>query len=157
MASLASPLRALLPAQTPPTTLHGRRRRDARERVEHSEIAGAIAIAGAANAVAQRTKVFRRALISADVISAAFALTLSVQLLGDDFLRSTTLLALPMVVVISKLIGLYDRDELLLEKRTIDEAPTLFQLATVFTLLTWLAERQLITGHFGKDQVLGIW
>src|SRR4051794_2693627 len=157
MASLASPLRGFRPAPAAPTIDHRRRRSDARDHFEHSQIAGVLALAGAANAVAYRTRVFRRALIGADVASAAVALALSVQVLGNDRLRATTLIALPMTVLISKVIGLYERDELLLEKRTIDEAPALFQLATLFTLVTWIGERQLIDGFFGKDQIVGIW
>jgi exopolysaccharide biosynthesis polyprenyl glycosylphosphotransferase len=160
MATLASPLRALLPApHSPPpaSAAGGRRCSDARDQHHHEQIGGAIALGEATNAVQRRTAVFRRALVLADILSAAFALALSVQILGDDRLRLATLIALPGTVLISKVIGLYDRDELLLEKTTIDEAPALFQLATLFTLVTWIGERQLIDGHFGKDQVLGIW
>jgi exopolysaccharide biosynthesis polyprenyl glycosylphosphotransferase len=154
MASLAHPLRGLVPAPGYPLA---RRRADVQARHRHNEVGGAIALARASNAVEARTRIFRRSLIAADGISATFALALSVQILGDDRLRIGTLLALPLVVLISKLIGLYDRDELMLERRTIDEAPALFQLATLFALVAWLGEWQLIIGHFGKDQVVGVW
>jgi hypothetical protein len=36
-------------------------------------------------------------------------------------------------------LGLYDRDETLLRKTTLDEAPKLFQLATLCALVAWLA------------------
>src|SRR4051794_21688661 len=157
MASLASPLRGLLPAPSATPASDGGRRSDAHARHEHARLGETVALAEATNAVGRRTAFFRRALIVADVASAAFALALSVQILGDDRLKLATVAAFPLVVVISKLIGLYDRDELLLEKKTIDEAPALFQLATLFTLVAWIGERQLIVGHFGRDQVVGVW
>ena len=39
--------------------------------------------------------------------------------------------AVPILIVCAKLTGLYDRDETLLRKTTLDEAPKLFQLATL--------------------------
>ena len=65
------------------------------------------------------------------------------------------LAALPLVVVISKLLGLYDRDELVLRKSTLEEAPRLFQLATLFSLVLWIAEQPLDLGELGGDQVAG--
>lgn len=64
------------------------------------------------------------------------------------------LLLLPAVLVVGKLIGLYDRDDLLLSKSTLDELPRLFQLATLYTLLVWLAEVELVDS---RPQVLGLW
>jgi exopolysaccharide biosynthesis polyprenyl glycosylphosphotransferase len=54
-------------------------------------------------------------------------------------------------------VGLYDRDEHLLHKSTLDEAPALFQVATLFTLLTWLADGLAVAGPLGRDQVFGLW
>ena len=48
-------------------------------------------------------------------------------LLGDDRIKPAALLALPLVVVVAKVRGLYDRDEQLLKKTTLDEAPALFR------------------------------
>src|SRR5436190_23609982 len=100
MASLAKSLRALDPAPAGPAIPLRRRRSDAFYGFRHARFIGGLAIVGAANAVERRTRVFRRSLISADVLSAAVALALSVQVLGDDYLRATTLIALPMIVLI---------------------------------------------------------
>jgi exopolysaccharide biosynthesis polyprenyl glycosylphosphotransferase len=107
--------------------------------------------------VLRREGVYRRLLACADVVSAGLALIASITVLGDDRLTLATLLGLPLVVVASKLIGLYDRDELVLRKSTLDEAPDLFQLATLYTLIIWLLEPLLIAGHLGHGQVFGIW
>jgi exopolysaccharide biosynthesis polyprenyl glycosylphosphotransferase len=102
---------------------------------------------------------YRRALAVADVLSAGFAVTLAIQILGDDTLKLSTVAALPLVVLVSKLIGLYDRDENLLRKTTLDEAPAIFQVATLYTLLIWLADGLLIErlGYLARAQMLCLW
>jgi exopolysaccharide biosynthesis polyprenyl glycosylphosphotransferase len=45
----------------------------------------------------------------------------------------------PLVVLLAKLYGLYDRDMLLLRKTTLDQAPQLLQVVTLTTLALWLA------------------
>ena len=107
--------------------------------------------------VALREAIFRRCLAVADVIAAAVALMLCISILGDDGLRTLTLLALPLVVVAGKLKGLYDRDELLINKTTIDESPQLFQLATLYALVIWIIDDPLINGSLGSMQVLVLW
>jgi exopolysaccharide biosynthesis polyprenyl glycosylphosphotransferase len=62
-----------------------------------------------------------------------------------------------MVVPICKLAGLYDRDEHLLHKRTLDEAPALFYVATLYTLLVFLAGDAIVDGTFGRDQAIVLW
>ncbi len=94
--------------------------------------------------VLRREARYRRALALADVVSAACAVTLGLQILGDDRLKLSILAALPLVVLVGKLVGLYDRDENLLRKTTLDEAPAIFQVATLYTLLIWLADSLLI-------------
>ena len=49
--------------------------------------------------------------------------------------------ATPLLILSAKLAGLYDRDPVLLAKTTLEEAPALLQLATLCTLLAWLAAR----------------
>jgi exopolysaccharide biosynthesis polyprenyl glycosylphosphotransferase len=104
-----------------------------------------------------RDAVGRRLLVAADVSAAAIALLIFVPLLGDDTLALTTLAGLPIVVLMSKLRGLYDRDDLLLRKTTLEEVPSLFGLATVYALVIWLLESVLIAGQFGKVQIVGLW
>ena len=100
---------------------------------------------------------YRRFLALADVLAASLALVASVMVLGDDRLTLVSVAALPIVVVGSKLMGLYDRDEVVLRKTTLDEAPKLFQLATLYALSIWLFEGALVVGGLGRQQVLGLW
>ena len=55
-----------------------------------------------------------------------------------------------IVVPISKVIGLYDRDDLVLRKSTLDESPALFQLATLYALGFWLLAGTLVRGRAGQ-------
>ena len=61
------------------------------------------------------------------------------------------------MVVVAKFTGLYDRDELVLHKTTLDEAPALFNLATLYALLVYVGERVLVNGELGQGQGLGLW
>ena len=45
----------------------------------------------------------------------------------------------------------------LLRKTTLDEVPALFQVATLYALLVWLAEGAIVAGQLRHRQVIGIW
>ena len=107
--------------------------------------------------VEQRDRTYRRLLACADVVSAVLALSLAIFAGRGDTLRASALIALPVVVLASKIIGLYDRDELLIRKSTLDEAPQLFQLSTLYALVVWLAAPVLVDGTLGSSQVLVLW
>lgn len=107
-------------------------------------------------AVLRREAVYRRGLALADMLSAALAVVGGVVLLGDDGLSPVTLAVLPVIVLVSKTLGLYDRDEHLLRKTTLDELPALFEVATLYALLLWLIEGALVQGSLGKGQVLSL-
>ena len=106
----------------------------------------------------RRQAISRRSLALADMIAAGLALALCVGVLSDgDSLHLTTLLALPLVVVAGKIQRIYERDELVLNKSTIDEAPNLFQLATVYALIVYVFDDALLSGSLGSAQVLLLW
>jgi len=105
----------------------------------------------------RRNALYRRSLATADVIAAVVALVMAVQVLGDDTLKPTLFVALPLVVLVSKAIGLYDRDENLLHRTTLDEVPALFQMTTLYTLLIWITQGLFISGNLSSNQVLGVW
>ena len=83
--------------------------------------------------VLDRDSVFRRLLGVADVAAAAVAVLV---VLGDAPLLAV---AVPLTVVVAKLIGLYDRDALLLRKTTLDEAPRVLQSGAIVTLALAIA------------------
>jgi exopolysaccharide biosynthesis polyprenyl glycosylphosphotransferase len=62
-----------------------------------------------------------------------------------------------VLVVGAKVAGLYDRDETLLRKTTLDEAPRLFQLATLCALVAWLSGGLLVRGPLDRHEALFLW
>lgn len=107
--------------------------------------------------VLKRDALYRRGLALSDVASAAFAVAVAASVGGHDKLKPWMLLSLPLIVLASKVVGLYDRDEHLMRKTTLDEAPALFQVATLFTLLIWLADGIALEGGWERPQIAGLW
>ena len=108
-------------------------------------------------AVLRRETVYRRALAIADVLSAAVAVLVALNILGDDRMKPIALLAVPLIVLVAKVRGLYDRDAQLLKKTTLDEAPELFGVATLYTLLLSVGGSHLVTGGLGAMQTVVLW
>ena len=95
----------------------------------------------------RRDALFRRMLLVADVVAIVGAFVLTVALSARSLqLTWVGIAAVPILVIGAKIIGLYDRDETLLRKTTLDEAPKLFQLATLCALVAWLAGGLIVNG-----------
>ena len=107
--------------------------------------------------VAARDAVFRRALAIADLTAAVFSAFTCISVVAGRGLKPWALLALPLVVITGKVAGLYDRDELLVNKATIDEAPRLLALATTYTLLFSLLEAELISAPLSGLELSLLW
>jgi exopolysaccharide biosynthesis polyprenyl glycosylphosphotransferase len=110
-----------------------------------------------ADAIGRRDSLYRRLLALADMCAVTLALTFSAIVLGDDRLTIASLAVPPLFVLVVKAAGLYDRDEHLLHKTTLDEVPALFGIATLGTLLLYLADGLLIDGALGRRQIFGTW
>jgi exopolysaccharide biosynthesis polyprenyl glycosylphosphotransferase len=104
-----------------------------------------------------REAVDRRVLAFADMLAATVAVYVGVSVIADQALRPLALLALPLVVLASKLVGLYDRDELVVNRATLDEAPRLAQLATLYVFLFSVLQGVFVRGHLGAAQELILW
>lgn len=104
-----------------------------------------------------RERNFRRGLAVADMVAAEIAVFVAINVIGGDRLQPAHLLILPVIVLVAKLQGLYDRDELRLRKSTLDELPQLFNLATLFALLVFLARHGLVRGAPGTGELLSMW
>ncbi len=101
----------------------------------------------------ERDSVFRRALGIADLIAATASLVV-LSVVGQTAFGPASILALPLAVLLCKLLGLYDRDERVLWSSTLDEAPRVFVMALVYTVFIWLAVGSLLPGHVHKGQFL---
>jgi exopolysaccharide biosynthesis polyprenyl glycosylphosphotransferase len=107
-------------------------------------------------AVVTRDTYFRRTLAAADLGAAGISIVAVITAAGATP-KWSLLAILPLVVVASKLSGLYDRDEHLLRKTSLEEAPALLQSATICTLLAFLLGDRLVSGGLSKPQVLALW
>ncbi len=110
------------------------------------------------NATMRREWLFRRSLLVADVVAIVLAFALTVEL-SSRALRLTWLsvLGVPILLLGAKMLGLYDRDETLLRKTTLDEAPKLLELATLCTLVSWLAGGLIVQGTLSRREALFLW
>jgi exopolysaccharide biosynthesis polyprenyl glycosylphosphotransferase len=101
---------------------------------------------------------FRRMLLVADVVALIGAFVLTVALSRRSLqLTWAGIAGVPILVVCAKLTGLYDRDETLLRKTTLDEAPKLLQLATICALLAWLTGGLFVQGQLDRHEALLLW
>jgi exopolysaccharide biosynthesis polyprenyl glycosylphosphotransferase len=108
----------------------------------------------------RRDALFRRALLVADIVAILVALILTVALSSRRVplqLTWESLIGVPLLLIGAKLLGLYDRDETLLRRTTLDEAPKLFQLATLCTLVALLAGRLVVAGTLDRKEALFLW
>jgi len=117
----------------------------------------AVAREPSGDAILSRETTFRRLLGVADAFAVSLALIVSAMAVGGDDLAYGALAVPPAFVLIAKAMGLYDRDAELLHKTTLDEFPKLLGLATMTTLLIWLADGALIQGAIGREQVIASW
>jgi exopolysaccharide biosynthesis polyprenyl glycosylphosphotransferase len=107
----------------------------------------------------RRDQLFRRSLLIADM--AAFVV--AVMVLSQLFSRSPRLTwvgvwGLLGLFLGAKVLGLYDRDEAVLHKTTLDEAPKLFHVATLGALCAWLAGGFVVTGGtLDRKEALLLW
>ena len=108
-------------------------------------------------ATLRRDAVYRRLLGVADAAAAIVTLFVAVPLAGSSTPGLAALLAIPLVVLASKLTGLYDRDEHVVRKSTLDEAPSILKVATLGALAVSLAGPELWIGGPSRGPVLAAW
>ncbi len=81
-----------------------------------------------------RDAVFRWLLAIADLVAAALALGL-ITLASGHGIPTASIVSIPLIVVIAKMTGRYDHDDVVLRKSTLDEIPSLLTLAGAFALM----------------------
>jgi exopolysaccharide biosynthesis polyprenyl glycosylphosphotransferase len=107
----------------------------------------------------RRDAIFRRFLLAADIIAIAGAFLLVTRLSSRPLqLTWLSVVGLPLLLLGAKLFGLYDRDETLLRKTTLDEVPKLFHLATLCALVAWIAGGWIVVGApMHRPEALFLW
>ena len=111
----------------------------------------------AQGAVNVREGLYRRTLAAADALAAFVALALVVVWDAGADLEPWVLLAMPVAVFVAKVGGLYERDELVLKKTTLDEAPALLQITGLFALLVFLGQNVFVHAGLTPPLVAELW
>ncbi len=107
----------------------------------------------------RREAIQRRLLAGADVIATTLALwlVLTIPGSGDQLAPLLVLAGMPLIVLVFKIAGLYDRDPLRIAHSTLDEAPTLLQLTGLYVLSVTILQSVMVDGTLGGDQILALW
>jgi exopolysaccharide biosynthesis polyprenyl glycosylphosphotransferase len=111
----------------------------------------------AQGAVNVREGLYRRTLAVADAFAAFVALALVVVWDAGADLEPWVLLAMPVAVFVAKVGGLYERDELVLKKTTLDEAPALLQITGLFALSVFLGQNNFVHAGMTPPLVAELW
>jgi exopolysaccharide biosynthesis polyprenyl glycosylphosphotransferase len=106
--------------------------------------------------IQRRDALYRRTLAISDIAVFMLALFAAATTAGAS-LKLSALAAIPVLVLMVKIVGLYDRDQDRLHRQTLDEVPTLFNLATLVTVITFLSEGLLLDSGLGHTGVLVLW
>jgi exopolysaccharide biosynthesis polyprenyl glycosylphosphotransferase len=127
-----------------------RRRTDIRD-------GGGIAETEPSESTKRRDAVFRRSLALADVLAASVTIVVGGALLEADLVNLGSLIGLPLIVFAAKTLGLYDRDELVVHKTTLNDAPKLFYVTTLFTLVYTVVQADLQDTTIATETILVLW
>ncbi len=103
--------------------------------------------------VKSRDRLFRRTLLTADLIAGLAAMMLTELTFGAHGPGVHGLLLPAIAPFVNTAMGLYRRDELLLSKNTLDEAPGVFQGATLTAVLAYLFESDLVRTPLGAQLI----
>jgi exopolysaccharide biosynthesis polyprenyl glycosylphosphotransferase len=83
----------------------------------------------------RRDTISRLGLVAADVVAVVLSMFIVTVLPFSEAVFTAWVVAfLPLYALLAKMAGLYDRDQFVLHKTTLDEAPTLVAVAAIFAL-----------------------
>src|SRR6476660_8566512 len=99
----------------------------------------------------------RRLLAAGDAAAVILALTVALMLPGTSAAGHRLLwglVALPLMMVLFKLYGLYDRDVKRISYSTVDDLPWLFHATVIGSLLLWLYSRSTPMGRLDYGEIV---
>jgi exopolysaccharide biosynthesis polyprenyl glycosylphosphotransferase len=95
----------------------------------------------------RRDRIGRIALLAADTVAVAVAWLIVLVLPFSDLVYSNWIWAYPpLFILLAKAAGLYDRDQFVLHKTTLDEAPALVSVAAIYALTIEGAQAVIYSG-----------
>jgi exopolysaccharide biosynthesis polyprenyl glycosylphosphotransferase len=122
-------------------------------------IDGLIGSAGRSRAglALRQDAMYRRTLATVDVLAGTIALLVSQMLVSGHRVSADALLVFPLLVLIAQPIGLYRRDAHVIRKTTLEEAPALFEIATLYALLASLLAPMTMQTQLDSGAVFVLW
>jgi exopolysaccharide biosynthesis polyprenyl glycosylphosphotransferase len=105
----------------------------------------------------RREALHRRMLGLFDVAGAGLVLFLVLGLTGEAHAVAAALVGMPLLLMLFKMAGLYDRDELRIAHSTIDELPLLLQMTGLFALCVTMGESAAVEGALSGWQIAALW
>lgn len=115
------------------------------------------AVDGANFSLLRRESNRRRLLGAADLLAAVTAFVVTMLAFGAEAPHVSALLGTPLVVLLFKVAGLYDRDQMRLVHSTLEEAPSLLQLTGLFALGTTLVVPSFGQHGLTSGQIASLW
>jgi exopolysaccharide biosynthesis polyprenyl glycosylphosphotransferase len=104
-----------------------------------------------------REALHRRLLALSDALAATLALLVIVLGLRFPGYDLRVLVSVPLAILLFKIAGLYDGDQMRLVPSTLDEAPVLLQVTGVFVLLVAIVAPLLIDGDLNARRIAVMW
>ena len=105
----------------------------------------------------RRQAVHRRILGAADVFASTLALAAVLAVPGGAQLGWIMIASMPLVVLLFKVAGLYDRDQMRLVRSTLDEVPLLLQLCGLYTLSVTILAPLVLDGRLRTGEIAALW
>jgi exopolysaccharide biosynthesis polyprenyl glycosylphosphotransferase len=105
----------------------------------------------------RREALRKRLLCAADLLAATLASWAVLGLFGNDQPGVAMIIGMPLIIVLFKIAGLYDRDQLRIAHSTLDEAPILVQLTGLYALVVTILQSFVIVGGLGGEQIAALW
>ena len=105
----------------------------------------------------RRESLHRRLLGAADLAAAAASLLFVLLGTGTGNPGLAVIAGTPLVIVVFKIAGLYDRDQMRLVHSTLDEAPLLLQLTGLYSLVVAIGAPTITGGSLSSAQVAALW
>ena len=104
-----------------------------------------------------RESVHRRLLGVADVICAGLAVALVLSVFDQRGIVLAAAGGVALIVLLFKVAGLYDRDDLRLVHSTLDEVPLLTQVTGLFALAIAALQTLVLAGTLSAGQIVALW
>jgi exopolysaccharide biosynthesis polyprenyl glycosylphosphotransferase len=105
----------------------------------------------------RRESLRRRLLATADLAAAVASLLFVLTAMGNGDPQPAILVGTPLVVLLFKVAGLYDRDQLRVVHSTLDETPLLLQLTGLYVLGVTILAPTLTSESLASGQMAALW